>query len=68
MKYPANTTIYLCEGVPFDENYSHVRLFDNESQRLNYLRGKTVKTLENSTYQRDNFTVKFPIELILFVR
>lgn len=62
MKYPANTTIYLCEGVPFDENYSHVRLFDNESQRLNYLRGKTVKTLENSTYQRDNFTVKFPIE------
>ena len=45
----AVSTILLCKGVPWDANYSHVRLFGNKSELHSYIQSKAVKTIQSST-------------------
>ena len=55
-----NTTIYLCAGIPWENDYAHVRLFQNMEERLSFLSTKIVATLDGATYQRDDKFVSFP--------
>ena len=55
-----NTTIYLCAGIPWGNDYAHVRLFQNMEERLSFLSTKIVATLDGATYQRDDKFVSFP--------
>lgn len=55
-----DTDIYLCYGVMWDKDYNHVRLFDNEAERINYLYNRAAKVVQNATYQRDNGTIRVP--------
>lgn len=55
-----NTTIYLCAGVPWGNDYAHVRLFQNMEERLSFLSTKIIATLDGATYQRDDKFVSFP--------
>ena len=32
----ADSTIYICKGIPFTNDYDHTRLFTDEASRLNY--------------------------------
>lgn len=55
-----NTTIYLCAGIPWGNDYAHVRLFQNMEERLSFLSTKIIATLDGATYQRDDKFVSFP--------
>lgn len=52
------TRIYLCKGIPFDNTYSHVRLFDDRINRLSYFNSKVSATMLNATYQRTHDKIR----------
>lgn len=52
------TLIKVCNYVPFDNTYSHVRLFTNEGERLNYFENKMLKGYYNTTWQRVNDKIR----------
>lgn len=60
MEISANTSIFLCAGVPFDNTYEHVRLFENMNDRLSYFNTLTVKRVTGCTYQRQNKYISVP--------
>lgn len=55
-----NSKICLCSGIPWDDSYSHIRLFDSSDEQLNYFNAHAVKRIENSTYQRDTQAIIVP--------
>lgn len=45
-----NTTLRICKGIPWDNTYQHVRLFDSQTARDTYIQGKTAYTYTNYGY------------------
>lgn len=59
-----NSTIRLCNDVPFDSSYEHTLYFANSAQQLTYFTSKTKYTLERNYYVRKGrgaLKVKLPI-------
>lgn len=45
-----NTVLRICKGIPWDNTYQHVRLFDSKTARDNYIQGKSAYTYTNYGY------------------
>lgn len=43
----AQSTVKLCAGIPWTNNYNHVRLFDSKSDLYSYVDSKAVHTINN---------------------
>lgn len=56
----AGTQIYICQGIPWDRQYKHVRLFGSKSAALSYCQGKSVYNTSSAKPVRNN-TVKIPL-------
>lgn len=50
----AATQIYICEGIPWDRQYKHVRLFGSKSACLSFVQGKAKYSTTEATPVRDN--------------
>ena len=47
---PAQSTVKLCAGIPWTNNYNHVRLFDSKSDLYSYVNTKVVYTIATVSY------------------
>ena len=52
------TTICICSGVRLDNSYKHSIWFDNLNDQSTYFYGKVVKTFEDYSYCRKNWSIK----------
>lgn len=57
MSTPA-TRIYLCSGVPLNNNYDHTLYFTSATAQLNYFMGKVARTLSDYSYVRKSWKLK----------
>lgn len=60
MELTASTSVFLCAGVPFDNTYEHVRLFERGTERLAFFNSYAVKRVTGCTYQRQNKYISVP--------
>lgn len=60
MELTASTSVFLCAGVPFDNTYEHVRLFERGVERLAFFNSYSVKRVTGCTYQRQNKYISVP--------
>lgn len=60
MELTSSTSVFLCAGVPFDNTYEHVRLFERGTERLAFFNSYTVKRVTGCTYQRQNKYISVP--------
>lgn len=50
-----NTNLYICYGIPWPRDYSHVRLFSNMGEQLAYIQSKAMFPVQgNLAYIRDD--------------
>lgn len=56
----AGTQIYICQGIPWDRQYKHVRLFGSKSAALSYCQTKSVYSTTSAKPVRNN-SVKVPL-------
>lgn len=47
-------------AVPLENDYKHTLFFENETAQYNYFTGKTIKSIENCSYQRKERLIRFP--------
>lgn len=51
-----NSTLYICSGIPWDNTYKNVRLFDSAESANTYIKSKAKYTKQNYAYiGRDNY-------------
>lgn len=56
----ADSQIILCSGIPWDDKYRNVRLFNSKNELHNFINSKQVYTFNKALPIRDN-VVKIPI-------
>lgn len=56
----AGTQIYICQGIPWDRQYKHVRLFGSKSAALSFCQSKSVYSTTSAKPVRNN-SVKVPL-------
>lgn len=63
-----NSTVRLCNGIPYDSSYQHTIYFSSPSEQLTYFVSKTKFTLERNYYvrrERGTIKVKLPIGSVI---
>jgi hypothetical protein len=58
-----NTQVRLLQNVPFFNSYKHTRDFTNLEEQTNYFLSKTGHTFTDFTYQREENSIKVPVEI-----
>lgn len=59
-----NTNLYICYGIPWPRDYSHVRLFSNVGEQIAYIQSKAKFPVQgNLAYIRDDVGVGIRINI-----
>lgn len=60
------TNIILCQGIPWDNTYNHVRLFANSGAAYTYCYSKMVENIENAAPVRNGeLIIKIPYDQMI---
>ena len=59
-----NTNLYICYGIPWPRDYSHVRLFSNVGEQIAYIQSKAKFPVQgNLAYIRDDTGIGIRISI-----